>query len=126
MTILDLTDMPGPSDAARALQLAQYAAHDAMYDAWNEAHAKANFNYEAANQDAAYRARVQDYEKTVADLEALLGPDAHCNEVDTDLWSSFSDCFKDEAGFRPRFHQTRLQVQQYFARRSAARQPESH
>lgn len=112
-----LEHMPGPSDEARALQLQQCQAREALYDAWNDAYAKTDYkDSEAAHQDAAYVAAKAAYEATVTALEALLGPDAHCNAVDTDLWSLFSDCYKDDAGFRPRFHQTRTQVQEYLAR----------
>jgi hypothetical protein len=115
--MLTLEDMVGSTHEARTLQYQQYVAHDAMYDARNEALAKFNHNdSEAARKDEAYVARKADYESTVVSLEALLGPDAHCNAVDTDLWSLFSDCYKDDVGMRPRFHQTRAQVQAYLAR----------
>lgn len=109
--------MPGPTDAARALQLKQYIAADAMYEAWNNARAKHNYANDAAvNSEPEYVAGKAAYEATVTELAALLGPDAHCNFVDCDLWSMFSDCYKDENGFRPRFHKTRQDVQAYFDR----------
>lgn len=111
--------MPGPSDEARALQYKQYQACDAMYDAWNKARAKYNYANEApVDSDPEYAASKAAYEATVNELVALLGPEAGCHLVDSDLWSSFSDCYKDEAGFRPRFHKTRQEVQNYFDRLS--------
>lgn len=58
------------------------------------------------------------YQGTVQALLALMGEDAHCCEIDEDLWSLFSDAFKDEVGVRPRFHQTHAEVKRYFQVRS--------
>ncbi len=41
----------------------------------------------------------------------------HCNEVDPELFGIFSDCFKDDNGFRPRFHVTLAEVKEYLERR---------
>lgn len=35
----------------------------------------------------------------------------HCSEEDNELWSYFSDVFKDREGVRPRFFLTKAQVQ---------------
>lgn len=117
MTYLQEHHMPGPTDAARALQLKQYQTADAMYEAWNNARAKHNYTNDAAvDSEPEYVASKAAYEATVTELTALLGPSAHCNFVDCDLWSAFSDCYKSEAGFRPRCHKTRQEVQEYFDR----------
>ncbi len=104
------------AEQAEALQQKQFAAREAMYDAWNDAVARFEYkDYDAAAKDPEHLKAKAAYEATVAELEALLGPNAHCNAVDCDLWSLFSDCYKDDAGFRPRFHQTRAEVQAYLA-----------
>lgn len=110
-------DRPEQSAQALALREKQDAAREAMYDAWNAAVARFNYHgYNAAAKEPEVLQAQAAYDATVAELEALLGPDAHCNAVDCDLWSLFSDCYKDDAGFRPRFHQTRAQVQAYLAK----------
>lgn len=109
--------MPGPTDEARALQYKQYVACDAMYEVWNKVRAKYNYANDApVNTDPEYVASKAAYEATVTELLALLGADAGCHLVDSDLWSAFSDCYKEESGFRPRFHQTRQDVEDYFDR----------
>lgn len=115
---LKLEDMPGPTDEARRLQHQQYGASDALYDALNAALARSDnpdrqAAYAAAREDATFKARLADYEATVSALQALLGPQAHCCEVDSDLWSTYSDCYKSEHGIRPRFHRTPQQVREY-------------
>jgi hypothetical protein len=117
MTFLTVDHMPGPTQEARVLQHQQYAALDAMYEAWNAARAKHDFVQGAEDAEPAYIASKAAYEASVRALETLLGEDAPCNFVDADLWSAFSDCYKDDAGFRPRFHRTRQQVLDYFERR---------
>lgn len=47
------------------------------------------------------------YAETVKKLTELLGEDAHCSQVDSEMFNSFSDIFKDETNSRPRFHVTR-------------------
>jgi hypothetical protein len=47
-----------------------------------------------------------EYEKTVEVLVKLLGTEAHCNHVDQDKWSNFSDWHKSVTEFRPRRHYT--------------------
>lgn len=51
------------------------------------------------------------YNETVKTLIQLLGENAHCNEVDCDLWGYFSDYYKDVNGFRPRHYMTRKDVE---------------
>ena len=58
------------------------------------------------------------YQCTVQALLALMGEDAHCCEVDEDLWNVFSEVFKGDVGVRPRFHQTRADVKRYLEIRS--------
>ena len=43
----------------------------------------------------------KEYDETVNQLVALLGEDVPCYEVDCDLWSTFSDIWKDRNGTRP-------------------------
>ena len=47
-----------------------------------------------------------EYDTTVTALRELLGPDAHCGEVDSDLYSAYSDLYKDRYNSRPRGHVT--------------------
>lgn len=58
------------------------------------------------------------YDRMVEELEELLGPDAHANQVDPDLFSLFSDLWKDEYGSRPRHHITRIQARRWINNRS--------
>jgi hypothetical protein len=110
--------MVGPSDAARALQLKQWKAHDAMYEALDAAYARTGYkDRELAHKDVQYLAAFEAYNKTVAELEALLGPTACCSKVDSDLWSLFSDCYKSDTGVRPRHLVTRLNVEAYLKKR---------
>jgi hypothetical protein len=68
---------------------------------------------EASRADPACLEAKNRYEASVAALKALLGPDAHCNSVDADLWSFYSDCYKSENGFRPRAHVTCTEATAY-------------
>lgn len=96
----------GDSDA---LQAEQRAALDAMYDTLSDISDRQHPDCVAA---------VARYDASVAALESLLGVDAHCNQVDADLWGLYSDCFKSENGFRPRHHVTRAAAKDYLAQRS--------
>lgn len=49
---------------------------------------------------------VDAYNATVNELVTLLGPDAHCCDVDMDTFSVYSDLYKDRNNIRPRFHTT--------------------
>lgn len=122
---MDVSDMPGPTDEARALQLKQYAVYDRIGTVWDTlASQLGRDNHEAIRMYPEYLQVLADYDASVAELEALLGPDAHCNHVDSELWSLFSDCYKSEAGFRPRMHVTRAQAQAYFKTLSPAVAPD--
>lgn len=57
------------------------------------------------------------YATLVGIAKSVLGPEAHCNDVDPDLWQAFSDCYKSDNGFRPRSWMTAAEVEAYFARR---------
>lgn len=117
--LLKLSDFPGPTDQARELQSRQYDLLRAMYDAWNDAYAAQSVkDYGAARQDPVYQQARAAYDASVSELTALLGEDAHCNNVDCDLFSLYSDLYKDDAGFRPRHHITRAQVQAWLDRRA--------
>ncbi len=83
---------------AEVVQEAQGRARVAMFKAYG-------------TQDVqAVALAIRNYDATVAELEALLGPDAECYEVDCDLWSNYNDWFKSENGVRPRFYITRASV----------------
>lgn len=60
------------------------------------------------------------YATLVGIAKSVLGPEAHCNDVDPDLWQAFSDCYKSDNGFRPRFWNTAAEVEAWFADREAA------
>lgn len=107
---MDITWMPGPTDEARELQLAQANALDAVYDSMRSVDLLNANAREALKANPEYQAARARYEQTVQQLQALLGPDAHCNCVDCELWSFYSDCFKSDHGFRPREHMTRADV----------------
>lgn len=108
---MDIHMMPGPTDAARELQLTQSNALDAFYDVCMALEQTLGHeNRDAIRAAPEYTAALAAYESTVAQLQALLGPDAHCNFVDCELWGQFSDLFKSEHGFRPRQHLSRAQV----------------
>ena len=111
MPPMELKWMPGPTDEARLLQQKQCIAYDRMYGAMNFEPKFVSSSY-APKTEIAKAA----YEETVAALVALLGEDAHCSQVDTDMFSAYSDFYKSDAGFRPRHHVTRADVKNYFDR----------
>lgn len=63
-----------------------------------------------------FSAANQIHKTATAALIRLHGPDAHCNEVDADLWGLVSDLYKDEYGIRPRFHMTYEGAQEWLDR----------
>jgi hypothetical protein len=96
------SDMPGPSDAAKALQLKQRLAREAMYQARNDVRGdNPGFSYEDVHQHPRCQAAQQAYDSTVDELMTLLGHDVQCFLVDIDLWLEYSDWFKDSCGCRP-------------------------
>lgn len=92
----------------RAEQQQQVVLCDQMYGVLNR------LGFDALKTHPEAIAVVQAYDASVAGLVALLGAEAGCHEVDTDLWSSYSDFYKENVGFRPRHHITRADVQAYF------------
>lgn len=117
----ELSDMPGPTVEAQQLQLEQYAAGVAHYDLINaECKVHPQLSLKEVRQLPSVVAANQVYEDFVTKLEEMLGKDAHCRQIDGDLWESFADCYKEDVGIRPRFHQTRAEVLQYFDRRKEA------
>lgn len=92
------------------LQRQQVACRDRYYASFYEGEVAKMDRHEAL-QAPSVKAAQAAYDETVRQLDALLGPEAHCNRVDSDLWSTYSDAYKDTYGYRPRFHQTRAQVQ---------------
>jgi hypothetical protein len=116
------SEMPGPSDEAKALQFTQHAARDAMYQALNAVReANPGFSNQDARQHPRYLAAKQTYDRTVEQLVALLGPGVQCFMVDTDLWQEYLDWYKDEYGRRPFGARiTRDEVSQQFERLAMA------
>lgn len=49
---------------------------------------------------------VLEYDDTVLLLMEALGIEAHVGQVSAELYQTFSDCWKDEYGCRPRHHVT--------------------
>lgn len=109
---MELEYMPGPTPEAKALQLKQCNLRDAFYEARARQPDSVKDNGPEAKQALAA------YEASVSELAALLGPDAPCYAVDTDLWSLFSDLHKDEVGVRPRNRYTVAEVKEWIERRS--------
>jgi hypothetical protein len=94
-TNIVLADMIGPIDGARKLQLDQY-------------HARL---IKAASTDPLEIARNGEiYAKCTVELMTLLGKDAHCAQVDCQLWDEYSDFMKEKTGMRPHEHVTRALV----------------
>lgn len=110
---MELEYMPGPTPEAKALQLKQSNLLDAFYEARARQPDSIKDNGPEATQALAA------YEASVAELAALLGPDAPCHTVDTDLWSLFSDLHKDEVGVRPKSAYTVSEVKAWIDRHSA-------
>lgn len=100
-----------------AAQEAQRLAYDAMYDALHRVRAEnPELSHKAVYAHPDYQAKKHAYEATVAALETLLGVEAHCSQVDMDLWSLYSDMYKDTNGFRPRgMYVTRAEAQKRLA-----------
>lgn len=111
-----IDDMPGPTSHAKVLQHAQMTAYDAWCTARNDAR--------MANKETSPEAETARtaYDETVSQLVALLGVEAPCHQVDSELFSEFSDFYKDVVGCRPRFPITRAEVQNWIARHSTDEQ----
>lgn len=92
------------SNLVQTLQAKQIRAMTAMYAATR-----------GSKREAVCKAI---YDSTVRMLESIVGPDAHIGEVDQDLYGAFSDCYKGDEGFRPRFHISRKDVVAWFEDRS--------
>lgn len=104
---LSIEHMPGP-DNARELQLQQCRTAEKIFSTvLHLQETKPGLTTPQAYASPEVVAIQKEYDQTVADLEALLGPEAHCNAVDCERWSTYSDWFKCEHGFRPRMHVTR-------------------
>jgi hypothetical protein len=111
---LTLDDMQGPCPQSRALQFAQWQALRAYYQSFNEGDTAQLTPDEVREAPRVIAARMA-YEESVGKLEALLGAEAHCSQVDLSLWESFSDAYKECYGSRPRIFKTRADVQLWFA-----------
>lgn len=113
-TSLTLDDMLGPSLEAKQLQLRQFELTDSLYDtldALNEENAHTpGWTVQSAYKHPSFVQKRELLDANVKALEALLGPDAACSQVDSNLWSLYSDLYKDRMGFRPRGPQTRKEV----------------
>jgi hypothetical protein len=93
--------MRGPTEEAKPLQLAQYQAYDAFYDAWNVAAKAGAVDSNHLPTTVEFDGAWEYYKETVFKLLDHLGEQAHCAYVDTMLWSSFSDIYKDIVTCRP-------------------------
>lgn len=101
MVFLTVGQMYGPTPEAKAAQHRQMVLLDAYYDVANA------FKFENAPAVAIAR---NAYKESVRVLEGILGPEAHCNFVDCELWQEYSDMHKYTVGFRPGGHLTRKQT----------------
>jgi hypothetical protein len=108
---LTIEHMPGPTAEAKALQLKQWELLTAFYDARNAQPDGMQGNGPEAT------AALAAYDRSVAELEALLGPEASVQAVDCELGSTFSDVYKSEYGFRPRGHFSLTYVRDWLKRR---------
>jgi hypothetical protein len=123
MFAYQLSDMPGPTVEAQHIQLAQDAAVVAVYDAINAAYvAHPELSPKEVRQLPEVVAANKIYNDTINQLVELLGGNAPCSQVDTDLWETFSDCYKEDAGIRPSPGYTRADVLAYFAHRKATQE----
>lgn len=114
--------MPGPTPEAKALQHAQWVVLERYYDAHGDARKRfPAMAHEDIGKVPEVVAAREAYDATVTNLAALLGADAHCNFVDSELWSFFSDFYKDTNGFRPRYHLNRTEVKAWIERESKYR-----
>lgn len=113
-----LDTLPNQTEAAHALQQAQHAAWDRLYEAYDAADPSLPRAQRYATP--AVLAARQEYEATVTALTQLFGENAPCHQVDEDMWSFFSDVYKDEVGCRPGEGWTRPQVKAWLDQRVAA------
>lgn len=107
-SFLRISGMPGPAVVA-ALQLEQAIVCEGLRA---RDHETPGCQREA---DPVYRNLQARYEASVQALEAALGPHAHCNQVDRQLWSALSKLHKLTHGFWPHGHHTRLEAKQHLA-----------
>ena len=117
MSYPSLEHMPGPTEAAKPLQLEQHHAYDGFYEAWNAADKVGQVDANHFPTTLAFEGAWKRYKESVFKLEELLGEQAHCAQVDTMLWSDFSDIYKDIVTCRPsELHFTRAQVLEWLKR----------
>lgn len=107
---LKVEDMPGPTPEAQALQLKQWTTLDEFY----AARARQPFGQKENGPEATVA--MEQYDATVVALVSMLGPDAHCSQVDSELWSTFSDVYKSHNSFRPRGYFTLTEVKDWLQR----------
>jgi hypothetical protein len=91
-----------------------YAANSGALATAFDMHSNRFPGFEAGEALDAWRG---DYATLVGIAKSVLGPEAHCNDVDPDAFSAYSDCYKDEAGFRPRGWVTAAEVEAFLAPR---------
>lgn len=89
-----------------------YAANSGALATAFEMHANRFPGFEAGEALDAWR---ETYATLVGIAKSVLGPEAHCSDVDPDAWETYSDCYKDEAGFRPRGWTTAAEVEAFLA-----------
>lgn len=102
-----------------AFQAADYltADHPRLHEIYREM-LDLGDDFFAMAKDEQKRRRAR-YETLRDELLQIVGADAHVNLVDPWMWDAYSDCYKDDVGFRPKGHHSYLQVKAYFDRRIA-------
>lgn len=108
--------MPGPTDQARALQFEQTSLVERLYAAWHGLHSSLTLE-QSRSIPAVVEAQAA-YNANVEALLALLGPNAMCHQVDSDLWECFHNVYKDDVGSRPYGAWPVHEVKAYLERRS--------
>lgn len=119
MTVSEMTALevaarvaPPPGGFAPVDSLAYAANADALRKAF-DMHDKRFPGFDSPEEaQEAWRER---YRTLVGIAESVLGPEAHVGDVDPVCFESFSDCYKDENGFRPRHHVTRAEAKAFLA-----------
>jgi hypothetical protein len=111
---MTLDMMAGPTDQARALQLAQHVLCERLYETWREV--DQTLTIAQCRKEPVVIEAQKAYEANVAELVALLGVNAPCHQVDSDLWECFHNVYKSDVGCRPGAGWSWTQVKEYLER----------
>lgn len=101
------------SPEVKAMQIQQEAAREKLGDSIDR-HSSTPEWQRQPEVIACQRA----YDHTVERLVQMLGEDAHCNLVDIELYSSFSDLHSSRRGCRPRHFVNRMDCRAYIENES--------